>query len=70
MQPLSETNPQLVSAAWDALAPVMPVGPQLARETTFVFDGNEYWTKMTVDSIANTIERWDVFPANQSHLRW
>lgn len=70
MQNLAVTDPELVSAAWEALGPIDPVGPELARETEFTYRGESFWTKMTIDPHANIIERWDVIPSELVHHRW
>lgn len=64
MRSLLETNPELVKAARLALESVKPIGPEMARETTFVHENKRWWTKMTLDGHANTFERWDILPCD------
>jgi hypothetical protein len=67
---LRESDPELITAAKEALLKIKPVGPQLTREATFKYKDQEWWTKLTIDTRTNTIERWDVFPACLRHHRW
>lgn len=68
--PLSETNPGLVKAAKTALDNQELNSEDFSKQSTFDYLGQKYWTKIRIDPVSNTIDRWDVFLAEATHLRW
>lgn len=69
MSCLAETNPEFVAAARVALLSVEEK-TDFTRETTFRFNNQEWWTKIRIDPHSNTVDKWDVFPANEYFQRW